>query len=403
MGGMTMRYAHPTAVPLSKALVSLQWTGDRIPVFTQGIRGDTYPQTWAKDDEIYVGTGDPNWVEVDGKIVNGRIPERPELDDYIFRRVSGHVIEKITGAPEKFDVERINDLPGQTGWGGSGPKPSGMISVNGVLYYAAQNYMGWKPPRYGIDSQHGSDASILRSDDCGKTWTPDLDDMLSVYYKENYTIGPPHHEAWKLPPEDRASIGAWKPMFPGSWFGGPSFVQYGKDNGDAADNYVYAISADHWDNGSELRLGRAPNNAVQDRDKWEFAIPDNVGGVSWTSELYRSLPVLAIDRHVGLPEMVYLSGEGKYLLLTWGLHKDFRASTGAELTVLEADKPWGPFYLVYYEWMWYSREGGHYCPRVPLKWFDQDKLTGYMLYSGNWETQIPYYMPQTRPFRIVRA
>ena len=398
-----MRYAHPADIERSKSLVSLEWTSDRVPVSIPGVRGDTYPQTWAADDQIYVGTGDPNWTVVDGRIVNGCIPNRPELNEHIYQRISGHVIEKITGAPDKFGVERVNDLTGQTGWGGSGPKPSGMISVDGTLYFAAQNFLGWKPPRYGIDSQHGSDASILRSDDFGKTWSPDLDGVLASFYKENYILGVPQHEAWKLPPEDRAGANGWKPMFPGCWFGGPSFVQFGKDNADAVDGYVYAVSTDHWDNGSELRLGRVPKNAVMDRSKWEFAVPDYKGGVSWTGDIYRSLPVLAIDRHISLPEMVYLPKEGKYLLLTWGLHEDFRASTGSELTVLEADQPWGPFCLVYYEWMWYKREAGHYCPRVPLKWFDQGSLSGHMLYSGNWETQIPYYMPQTRAFQIVKG
>ena len=397
-----MRYKHPTEIPRSKVFASLEWLGDRIPVSVNGIRGDTHPMTWAADDQVYIGTGDPNWTVIDGKIVNGPIPQRPELNEYIYQRVSGHVIEKLTGTPECFGVERVNDLLGQTGWGGSGPKPSGMISIDGVLYYAAQNFLGWKPPRYGMDSQHGSDATILRSDDFGKTWTPHLDDILYPYYCKHYTLGKEQHESWDLPPEDRTQIGGWKPMFSGNLFGGPSFIQYGQDNRDAIDDFVYAISGDQWDNGSELRLGRVPKGTIQDRERWEFAIPDGQGGTAWTEDLYRSVPVLTIERHLSMPEMVYLSGEKKYLLLTWALHTDFHASDGSELTVLESDQPWGPFSLVYYEWMWDKQEGGHYCPRVPLKWFDQDHLTGYLEYSGNWESGYPYYMPQFRKFRLIR-
>jgi hypothetical protein len=357
---------------------------------------------WAADDQVYIGTGDPNWFILNGKIVNGKIPDHPELDRHVYQRVSGHVVEKITGSPEKFGIERVNDLIGQTGWGGSGPKPAGMISVDGSLYYAVQNLLGWKPPRYGQNSQHGSDATIIRSDDFGKTWTPDLDPMLAEFYAREYTVGPAHHKAWKTAPDQRVAIGDWKPMFPGNLFGGPSFIQYGKDNQDALDNYVYAVSTDHWDNGTEMRLGRVPKDAILDRSKWEFAIPDDQGGVTWTDELCMSVPVLSIERHISMPEMVYLPREKKYLLLTWALHNDFRASTGSELTVLESDHPWGPFSLVYYEWMWYKQEAGHYCPRIPLKWFNQDDLSGYMLYSGNWETQIPYYLPQMRGFKLIR-
>ena len=398
-----MRYSHPTQMPRSKTLFSLEWTGDGIPVSIPGQRGDTHPMTWAKDDGIYIGTGDPNWFELDGVIYNGRIPGKPELDDWVYQRVSGHVVEKITGGPENFTLERVNDMPGHTGWGGHGPNPSGMISVGGSLYYAAQNLLGWKPPRYGVNSQHGSDASIFKSDDFGKTWTPDINGALAAFYKEDHDVGKMANplEAWKTPPHERNGANGWKPMFPGNLFGGPSFVQFGKDNGDAVDGYVYAISGDHWDNGSELRLGRVPAGEITDRAAWEFAIPDGDGGADWTDNLYRSQPMLAIERHISLPEMVFLPKIRKYMLLTWGLHEDFRASTGSELTVAEADNPWGPFSLVYYEWMWHKREGGHYCPRVPLKWFDQDNLRGYMLYSGNWETQIPYYMPQTRAFKLI--
>jgi hypothetical protein len=400
-----MRYIHPTQIPLSKTLKSLEWLGDRIPVSVPGIRGDTYPMTWGKDGHTYMGTGDPNWFWLDGQIVNGKIAGRPDLDTYVYQRTSGHVVEKLTGTPEQFSVERVNDMPGHTGWGGHGPKPSGMISVDGSLYYAVQNLLGWKPPRYGINSQHGSDASLFRSDDYGKTWTPDINDTLAAFYREEHTIGAwdDTRKAWKTPPPERTNANGWKPMFPGNWFGGPSFIQFGQDNEEAADDYVYAISADHWHNGSDLRLGRVSKDAIMDASRWEFAVPEDDGGVKWTDNLYRSLPVLAIERHISLPEMVYLPKIRKYILLTWGLHHDFRASTGAELTVLEADNPWGPFSLVYYEWMWGKREGGHYCPRIPLKWFNQDTLSGYLLYSGNWETITPYYMPQVRAFKFIHA
>ena len=418
-----MRYNHPTEVPRSKTIYSLEWLGDRIPVSVPGQRGDTHPMAWAKDDGIYIGTGDPNWFILNGVLYNKAIPEKPELDEFVYQRVSGQVVEKITGSPECFSLERVNDMIGFTGWGGHGPKPSGMVSVDGVLYYAVQNLLGWKPPRYGVNSQHGSDASIFKSEDYGKTWSPDINATLAGFYKSDHITGSLKDptKAWRTPPDERVSANGWKPMFPGNLFGGPSFIQYGKDNGEAVDDYIYAISTDHWDNGSELRVGRVPKDKIMDRGMWEFATFDdgnngnddnddnynnnedknNAGSVAWTRNLCRSQSVLTIDRHISLPEMVYLSKIKKYLLLTWGLHLDFRASTGAELTVLESDNPWGPFSLVYYEWMWYKREGGHYCPRVPLKWFNQDTLSGYMLYSGNWETQIPYYMPQTRAFKLI--
>ena len=99
--------------------------------------------------------------------------------------------------------------------------------------------------------------------------------------------------------------------------------------------------------------------------------------------------------------MVYIPALKKYITATWALHEDFHASRGSELTVLESDHPWGPFRLVHYDWMWYREEAGCYCPRIPLKWFDPETLSGYLEFSGNWETMDPYYRPQLLPFRFV--
>ena len=397
-----MRYTHPTQLPRSKTLVSLEWLGDRIPVSQPDRKGDTHPMTWAADDEIYIGTGDAFWIWKDGVAYTKGTSTDPEVLAVEYENVSGLTVEKLTGDPEHFGLERINNMPGFTGWGGSGPKPCGMISVDGKLYYAVQNLLGWKPPRCGVNSQHGSDATILMSDDFGKTWTPDLNEKLAAFYADEYVPESQQHLAWKTPADFRVSIDGWQPMFPGNWFGGPSFVQFGKDNTDAVDGYVYAVSADHWDNGSDMRLGRVPKDKIQCREAWEFAIPLEDGGVEWTTELYRSEPVLAIERHISLPEMVYIPSIKKYITATWALHEDFHASTGSELTILESDNPWGPFSLVFYEWMWYKQAAGSYCPRIPLKWFDQETLTGYLEHSGNWETLIPYYMPQLHKFQLMQ-
>jgi len=289
-------------------------------------------------------------------------------------------------------------MRGYIGGGGGGPKPTGMTSVDGKLYYAVQNILGSKPPRFREKSQHGSDATILCSEDFGKKWIPDLNELLSELEKEQYDR---NKSTWITPPEQRSEYKNWKPMFSGNLFGGPSFVQFGKNNEDAVDGYVYAISADHWDNGRDLRLGRAPKDNIMDRGKWEFAIPEGEYNVKWTSVLEESVPILEIDKHISTPEMVYVRSLNKYILLTWALHTDFRTPTGSELTILEANQPWGPFSLVHYEWMWYKRDACCYTPRIPLKWFDYENLTGYLLHSGNWETQVPYYLPQIRKFKFT--
>jgi len=395
-----MKYNHPTEIPRSKAMF-FNWTGDRVLPVTKNIRGDTYPMTWADDDALYMGTGDPNWMVKDGENyeINNDKYGWWESEE-VYRAMCGLCFEKITGNPDAFNVHRVNDMTSYINGGGLGPKPSGVICVDGKLYYAVQNLLGSKPPRHRTLSQHGSDATILCSADYGKTWTPELSGMLDEMEREQFIRRDFRYE-WLTLPEERASYKGWQPMFPGNLFGGPSFVQFGKNNADAVDGYVYAVSGDHWDNGRDLRLGRVPKDEILDRSAWEFAITDDSGNVTWTADLEASKPILEMDRHISLPEMVYIKSLNKYMLLTWALHTDFRTPTGSELTILEADHPWGPFSLVHYEWMWYNTECAAYTPRIPLKWFDQEKLEGYLLYSGNWETQIPYYLPQLRPFKLT--
>ena len=207
---------------------------------------------------------------------------------------------------------------------------------------------------------------------------------------------------WKTTEEQRASYDGWQPMFPGSMFGGPSFVQYGKDNAGATDGYVYAVSGDQWDNGRFLRLGRVPKNQIMQKNAWEFARLDKKGDPTWHKDINDSGPILDIEGHISLPEMVYIAAVKKYILLTWGLHSDFNQYSGSELTILEADNPWGPFKLLHYEWMWIHRANCPYTPRIPLKWYNAEENTGYILHSGRWGSD-EYYRPQARKFRLGKV
>lgn len=398
-----MKYSHPTQIPRSKSITGLEWTGPLISCKTKNHMGDSFPVAWADDDALYAGAGDPNWLMIDGvATLNRAFTEEQSIAGY--SKYTGLTVEKFTGKGDSFEATRVNDMDAYVGWGGRGPKPTGMLCVDGVLYYAVQNLLGWKPACYGIKSQHASDATIIKSVDHGKTWTPCLDKILIEMEKEmSVRFGQPDRNGdtcyWLTPPEQRAVYKSWIPMFPGCKFGGPSFVQFGRNNATAVDDYVYAISSDQWDNGTELRIGRVHKDFILERSRWEFA---NVGvdRTTWETDLNYSKPVLSIERHLSTPEMVYIASIKKYLLATWALHTDFNANDGSELTILESDNPWGPFSLVHYEWMWYKEEAGFYCPKIPLKWFDEEKLTGHMLISGNWISYDKYYHAQTMAFKL---
>jgi len=226
-------------IPESTIFAGIEWLGDRIGYGEKDVKGDTYPMTWADDDEIYASAGDPLWGE----------------------SKSGLDVEKFSGGPMDYKIHKTDHMNDYLGWGGNGPKPSGMICVDGVLYLAFQNFKRIQRPPFSNLSQHGSDAHILSANRMYPHWTPSYPNIGEV-------------------------------MFPGHFFGGPSFVNFGKNNADARDGYVYAVSSDQWDNGSNLRLGRVPKDKIVTRGMWEWvAAFDQDGQPAWHADLSEAIPI----------------------------------------------------------------------------------------------------------------
>ncbi|MCL2361085.1 MAG: hypothetical protein FWC73_04625 [Defluviitaleaceae bacterium] len=335
----------------STVIKGFKWVGERIGYPEHEIMGDTYPMTWADDDNIYTSSGDPFWGE----------------------SISGLDIEYFTGGPEDYKIFKASHMNDYLGWGGNGPKPSGMICVDGILYLAFQNLMKGAKSPHSIRCQPGADAHIIYANPRWHQWNPSY-----AAIKE--------------------------PMFPGSHFGGPAFINFGKNNENARDNYVYAVSSDQWDNGSNLRVGRVPKEHIPNRNYWEFISAFNPDGTPvWNTDLNLAIPVLSIHRFISLPEMVYLKELDRYLLLTVHMKEDFNPDTGSDLLILDAPEPWGPFSLVHYEELWEGMDYTPYCPRIPLKWMSKDHKSGYIQFSGNWSTygrDAGYYRSAIRKFEI---
>lgn len=343
--------------PQSKVIKGIKWQGERLSYHEPDIKGDTFPMTWADDDRIYTSAGDPLWGESHG----------------------GLDIEAFDGGPTDYKISKVNHMNEFVGFGGAGPKPSGMICVGGYMYLAFQNFLGIKVPPFSDVSQHGSDSVILASNVISSIWKG--------------TGWSPGFE----------NIG--EPTFPGYMFGGPSFINFGKNNENARDNYVYAVSGDQWDNGSNLRLGRVPNDRIVRREAWEWVSSfDMFGKPAWSHDLTQAVPVLSLHRCLGLPDMVYLAGINRYLLFTWRLHKDFSPYDGSDLIIFEAPEPWGPFSLVHYEEFWEGKDLNPYCPRLPLKWIEPDGKLCWLQFSGSWSPEgqaSGYYRSHVRPFKLI--
>src|SRR5580704_4757276 len=344
------------SIPQSPVLKGIRWLEEERPYGEMDKRGDTFPITWSSDNNLYTSAGDPVWPD----------------------KGSGLDLECLIGMAPSYRVERINPMTTYSGWGGCGPKPTGFISVEGTLYLAFQNMTGISnlPPNpldimmiYG----HGYDAQIVQSRDFGKTWQPDVSALD-------------------------------KPMFPGRTFGAPAFINYGRDNEGARDNYVYAISGEGWDNGSHLRLGRVPRTDILSAGRWEWVSSIGTGNTpTWSAHLGEASAVLTHPGYLGYVDMVYVHRLRRYLVLSWHHKVKCNPDAGSELIVYDSPEPWGPFTLVHHEDPWESPELNPYNPRLPLKWFDQTTLKGWIVFSGSWRSggKTPTYRMHTRPFQLL--
>jgi hypothetical protein len=205
-------------------------------------------------------------------------------------------------------------------------KAMNSYSVDGVLYMFVTRCI--YPSASGDPKKRHifQNSSIIESMDGGKTWTRD---------------GEKNYEA---------------PMFPGTRFGAPYFVWYGKDavgRADNADEYVYAVSNNgYFENGDDYILGRVlrsklPELAATD---WSFyAAGNGMLSGSWTSELANAKPILTNPGKSGMTGMTYLDALHRYVMVSWHYHVDNfdegirQRDLGTVLEFFEASKPWGPW------------------------------------------------------------
>jgi len=349
------------SLPKSNVIRSFEWLGPSVPNPETGQRGDTFPITWAADNNLYTSACDPEWTD----------------------KGSGFDFECLSGPAPNYTLTRPNTMPSFSGSGGAGLKSTGLISVGGTLYLAIQNVTG-PGDNSGLNTDiynmyanygHGYDAHVIASSDFGRTWTVSSPKQIQ------------------------------KPMFPGRTFASAAFVNFGKDNAGALDNFVYAISGEGWDNGIHCRLGRVPHDQILNGTSWQWVSAINQGVPTWTSKMGQATPILTHPGYLGYVDMVYIASLKRYLLLAWTNKVKADPDSGSELLIYDSPQPWGPFTMVYHEDPWESIPLNPYNPRLPLKWFNPVTLEGWLLYSGSWRNggQTPTYRIHVRPFRLQRA
>jgi len=276
-------------------------------IVRQAIDSDNWPITWMDDDTQFTAYGD-------GWGFDPRTDKKLSLG-----------FAQIMGPAESFRAVNVRSPTGErTGEGKAGPKASGMLMVDGVLYMWVRNT---------------GNSQLVWSEDRGRTWR-------------------------------------WGFKFDTS-FGSPAFLNMGKNYQGARDHYVYVYSQDGpsaYESYDHLVLARAPKDRLRERAAWEFFVRlDGANRPVWTKDIAQRGPVFTYWKNCQRVDAVYNPGLKRYLLALgynhhggWGL--------------FDAAEPWGPWTTAFHTIHWGL--GGTHGYRLPAKWISTDGATMYLIFSG---------------------
>ncbi len=303
--------------PASEIVRDIEWApADTIRRAADG--SDNWPITWADDDHLYTAYGD-------GWGFEPKVEQKLSLG-----------LARIAGGPADFTGVNIRSETGERrGDGRSGPKASGMLCVDGVLYMLVRNV---------------ANSQVAWSSDHSRTW---------------------QWCDWKFETS----------------FGAPTFLNFGKDYAGARDEFVYVYSSDSdsaYEPADRMVMARVPKDRIRQRQAYEFFRGLDVAGVPlWTKDIRERGAVFVHPGRCYRTGISYNAALKRYLWCqilpesTDSRGPRFQGGFG----VYEAPEPWGPWRTAYYTQAWDVGPGE--TAGFPTKWISQDGRTCHLLFSGN--------------------
>ncbi len=276
--------------------------------------GDTADPFWADDDQLY-------HFACDGRGF-GSLQR-----NLCFNKLSGVELDSLKGsAVNSMDEYGTNgaSMNGTSTNDGANWKVTGQECIDGVFYaFVARNKYGNRS-KDPLMRQTSVNASLIKSTDRGLTWTRSA--------HENYE----------------------HPMWPGSRFGAPAFIHYGRNGGqvggDGAGKYVYAVSNNgFWNGGDDLILARVLRTELPklNATDWEyFSGGEGLQDSSWSRDISKAVPILSRPAKLGWTAPVFIPSLNRYLLVSWYVTPTLKGWFNPERVIydfFEAPHPWGPW------------------------------------------------------------
>jgi len=292
--------------PPSDAIASIDFAATST-ITRRAIGSDNWPVTWADDDALYTSYGDGWGFE-------------PKIGTKLSQGFA-----KMLGVPPDFRAINIRSETGERrGDGKAGPKASGLVMVDGVLYMWVRNT---------------GNATLAWSGDHARRWE-------------------------------------WGFRFTES-FSCPAFLNFGRNYAGARDEYVYTYSPDGpsaYEPYDHVILARVPKGEVRRREAYEFfAGMNEKGEPAWASDLAARRPVFTSPGACHRIEVVYHPALKRYLML---LAMNHASAWG----IFDAPEPWGPWTTAFHTARW-DIPGTHGY-RLPTKWLSEDGRRAFLAFSG---------------------
>jgi hypothetical protein len=285
---------------------------------------DNWPTTWAADDNLYASWGDGGGFG--GTNTDGR-------SNLGYARITGD----------------WNNYVGHNVWGGKNaenPTQHGgysyaIIAIDGTLF-------SWVLPSKSATDKR---TRLFKSTDNARTWT-----FMGIYDDDI---------------DDRFTI--------------RTFVNFGKDNANAMDGYVYINGRI----GGDAYLVRVPKNQMGVASAYEVFSGFVGGNPTWSTNFNNARATYTGDVH-WMHQIAYIKGLNKFVMINNTTITDqggVPPETVSNIEWLEADKPWGPWRRIttLADWRPPGSDANNrylFFFDIPTKWQSADGKDFTLIYTG---------------------